>query len=188
MPSYRPITDCWILARSKVKYYGAFPAGFLHRARALLGVRPHDPVLHVCGGMVRQYPYRGFGPYDKTLDLDPACAPDFLQDARDPFPYQGTCTYSNGGVDMPVFWPAVLIDRPYTMDDADQYTPTRDKLPSANQLVAHGLNAVVLGGKVGILDYLWPRPPKHGSSVAVVLVLTGFNNRARVFSVFERIR
>jgi hypothetical protein len=31
--SYRPITDVWILARPKVKYYGAYPNGFLERAR-----------------------------------------------------------------------------------------------------------------------------------------------------------
>lgn len=36
--SYRPITDFWILARPKVKYYGAYPSGFLERARALVGV------------------------------------------------------------------------------------------------------------------------------------------------------
>ena len=33
---YRPITDLWFLARPKVKYYGAYPNGFLERARALL--------------------------------------------------------------------------------------------------------------------------------------------------------
>lgn len=62
--SYRPITDVWILARPKVKYYGAYPNGFLERARALLGVSPFDPVLHVCGGSAREYPAkpRGFGP------------------------------------------------------------------------------------------------------------------------------
>ena len=45
--SYRPITDVWILARSKVPYYGAYPAGFLHRARTLLGVDAVGAVLHV---------------------------------------------------------------------------------------------------------------------------------------------
>jgi hypothetical protein len=88
--SYRPICDTWILARTKLKggkkYYGAFPAGFLHRARALLGVGIDDPVLHVCGGHVKAYPYAGFGPNDRTLDLDPATEPDFLRDAREALP------------------------------------------------------------------------------------------------------
>ena len=34
--SYRPITDLWILARPKHRYYGAFPAGYLQRGRHLI--------------------------------------------------------------------------------------------------------------------------------------------------------
>ena len=171
--SYRPITDCWILARSKTKYYGAFPSGFLHRARALLGVGPNDPVLHVCAGKVKDYPYKGFGSNDKTLDLDPACEPDYLQDAREPLP-QGP-------------WGAVLIDRPYTEVDAVHYAPGADKLPDLNDLLKRSLQAVPLGHRVGILDYLWPHPGKIGKEVAVVAVGTGRNNRCRWYTVFERI-
>ena len=171
--SYRPICDTWILARSKTKYYGAFPAGFLGRARALLGVGLSDPVLHVCGGRARDYPYVGFGPNDKTLDLDPALEPDFLHDAREPLP-------SND-------WPAILIDRPYTLEDAEHYAPGAAALPSANLLIKHAIAAVRVGGKVGILDYVWPMPPKNAKEVAVVLVTTGRNNRARFFVVFERL-
>lgn len=172
--NYRPICDTWILARSKVKYYGAYPAGFLHRARALLGVHITAPVLHVCGGRVREYPYSGFGPNDRTLDLDPACEPDYLRDAREPYPH-------------PEYWHAILIDRPYTPEDADKYVPGRDALPTANELVRNGINAVQVGCKVGILDYLWPQPPKNAKEVAVVTVITGRNNRARLFTVFERL-
>src|SRR3954462_8336525 len=86
--SYRPITDFWILARPKVAYYGAYPNGFLERARALLGVTPFDPVLHVCGGKARDYPAkpRGVGPSDRPLDLDAALRPDYLQAATDSLP------------------------------------------------------------------------------------------------------
>src|SRR5688572_3426160 len=86
--SYRPITDIWILARPKVKYYGAYPSGFLERARALLGVIPTDPVLHVCGGRAKDYPAkpRGFGPNDRTLDLDAGLEPDYVQSATDQLP------------------------------------------------------------------------------------------------------
>jgi len=171
--SYRPLTDVWLLARSKVKYYGAYPSGFLHRARALLGVGPFSSVLHVCAGKVREYPYRGFGVNDYTLDLDPACEPNYLQDAREPFP------------DGP--WDAVLIDRPYTEEDANRYIPGARVLPAANLLVKHGINAVSIGGKVGILDYLVPHPPKNAGFVALVGVSTGYNNRIRAFSVFERL-
>jgi hypothetical protein len=173
--SYRPITDVWILARSKVKYYGAYPAGFLHRARALLGVGPEGTVLHVCAGRVRDYPYSGMGPNDFTLDLDPATQPDFLRDAREYLPVP------------PGLWDAILIDRPYTRDDAAHYTPGTDMLPDANPLLKNALQAVPLGHKVGMLDYVWPHPGKLGKEVAVVAVGTGRNNRARWFTVFERI-
>ena len=170
--SYRPITDVWILARSKTKYYGAYPAGFLHRARVLLGVERDGAVLHVCAGKVREYPYAGFGPNDKSLDLDPACHPDYLQDARDPFPGER--------------WDAVLIDRPYTEADADRYAPGRAVLPSANQLVKNAMAVLPLGGRVGILDAVWPQPPKNAKEIAVIAVGTGRNARARWYTVFER--
>jgi len=52
----RPIMDMWALARPKLKdglkYYGAYPAGFLQRARDLIGCSLNDSVLHVCSGMV----------------------------------------------------------------------------------------------------------------------------------------
>lgn len=182
MGNFRPLTDLWILARPKLKrrarYHGSFPAGFLHRARALLGVAPHDSVLHVCAGKVRQYPYAGFGKYDKTLDLDPKCKPDYLQDARDPLPPHGY-----GGA----VWDAVLIDRPYTNGDADKYAPGAAKLPDLNALVKNALSIVAPGRRVGVLDYQWPHPGKLGKEVAIVAVGTGRNGRARWFSVFERL-
>ena len=176
--SYRPITDVWILCRPKVKYYGAFPNGFLHRARNLLGVGINHPVLHVCAGMIRKYPCRGFGPWDKTLDLNPACCPDFLQDARLPYPE------NDGAFDG--LWPAILIDRPYTEADAEHYSPGKFMLPEANKLVKLGIAAVPVGGKVGILDYVWPQPPKNATEQALIAVAMGRNNRARWFTVFER--
>lgn len=185
--SYRPICDTWILARSKVKYYGAYPAGFLHRARHLLGVSLADPVLHVCSGKIREYPYRGFGKWDKTLDLDPACTPDFLQDARLPFPRRLKGGYTEANIEHGYTdWAAVLIDRPYTSADADHYVPGREVLPGANELIRSGIKVVPIGGKVGILDYIWPQPPKNAIEQAVITVVTGRNNRARLFTVFER--
>ena len=60
--SYRPITDTWILARSKTKddtgktYYGAYLSGFLERARPILvGGDKDASILHICGGMARNY-------------------------------------------------------------------------------------------------------------------------------------
>jgi len=211
--TYRPIADVWILARTKLKpddagnkqsYHGAFPAGFLHRARQLLGVRLTDPVLHVCGGVVRECLYRGFGPNDRTLDLDPATKPDYLMDARrlgvgkgDLFPWKhhpGAEVTPLGAMEAAAaqgsaLWPAVMIDRPYTEGDHAEYDVPADVFPSdLNDLLKRALTCVEPGGRVGVLDYLWPSPPtKLGREVAVIAVGTGRNNRARWFTVFERL-
>lgn len=195
--NYRPITDVWILARPKVKYYGAYPNGFLERARALLGVTPFDPVLHVCGGSARLYPAkpRGFGPRDRTLDLDARLEPDYTQDARQPLPLFNCgmgdcldcedCAYETGIKGHK--WPALIADPPYTDDDAEQYASGSETRPSANQLVRNMLAVVRQGGRVGLLHYVLPQPPREGVRfVACVGVIVGYNNRMRVFSVFER--
>jgi hypothetical protein len=169
------------LARPKVKFYGAYPNGFLERARALLGVTPTDPVLHVCGGMAREYPAkpRGFGPNDATLDLDPALRPDYLQAATDPLPWLGN---------MPgMSWPAVIADPPYTEEDAAKYAPGAAVFPPANRILRNMLERVRPGGRVGMIHYLLPQPPNEGVRfVACIAVIAGYNNRMRCFSVFER--
>lgn len=204
--SYRPITDIWILARPKVKYYGAYPNGFLERARALLGVSPSDPVLHVCGGRAREYPAkpRGFGPADRTLDLDPSLAPDYLQAATEPIPrlcfYNFVGTNKLRGRHDPACsfcspWAALIADPPYTEADAEHYAPGREAFPSANKILRNMLDVVRPGGRVGMLHYVLPQPPNPNVRggpdygvrfVACVGVIVGFNNRMRVFSVFER--
>lgn len=174
--TYRPITDTWFLARAKlkggVKYYGAYLGGFPERARALLGCKITDSVLHVCGGMAKLYPYRrGFGEMDATLDLDPATNPTFLQDARDPWP--GT-------------WAGILIDPPYSAEDATHYVPGSAAYPSPNLLLKNAFQALPVGGRVGIIHYILPKAPNNSIFVAAVGVLCGFNNRIRVYSVFEK--
>lgn len=189
---YRPICDLWILARAKLKdgskYYGAYLGGFPERARALLGCSINDPVLHVCGGMARRYPYkRGFGPCDKTLDLDPKTEPDYLQDAREPFP-SDLGTPIGGGVRWLEFepWGGILIDPPYSEIDATHYLPGSDKYPKPNQLIKNAFDVLPVGGRVGIIHYILPSPPKNSVFVACVGVICGFNNRMRCYSVFEK--
>lgn len=177
--SYRPITDLWILARPKVKYYGAYPNGFLERAVVLLGIAPYDLLLHVCGGAAKQYPnWQKLCPHARTLDLDEGLKPDYLQDARAPLP--------KTPAQHP--WDAILCDPPYTTADAEHYAVHTDKMPTANLLLKNALAAVKPNGRVGMLHYVLPQPPKEGAKfIACVGVIVGFNNRMRVFSVFERI-
>lgn len=173
---YRPITDIWLLTRARLnggkKYPGAYLGGFPERARALLGVSINDPVLHVCGGMARFYPYGGgFGKNDATLDLDPETEPDFLQDARAPFP---------------TGFEAILIDPPYSEEDAKRWRPGADVYPKPNLLVANAISVLPPGHRVGIIHYVVPRRPPHTRLVAIIGVACGFNNRMRAYTVFEK--
>jgi len=226
MGGYRPITDTWMTCRPKVKYYGAYPAGSLERMRYLLGVTINDPILHICGGRVKEYQSgpmkgKGLGPNDRTLDLDGTLEPDFHMDARtigvnpgDTLPYWtcdpselaapwierqlktmevGTFDVEKGGEgpwrpDALRFpWAACLIDRPYTDADAEHYAPGDDWAKNLNDLVRRALSITRIGGRVGILDYLLPRPPTNGVAfIANVTVTMGWNNRHRCYSVFER--
>ena len=180
----------WFLARAKLKggkkYYGAYLGGFPERARALLGCKLDDPVLHVCGGMARDYPYkRGFGPNDKTLDLDPETTPDFLQDAREPFPM---CPSSNQMVQSPTDkpWSGILMDPPYSEQDALHYNVGASVYPSPNLLIKNAFQVLPVGGRVGIIHYILPKAPKNSIFVACAGIVCGFNNRIRVYGVFEK--
>lgn len=184
MSNYRPITDIWFLARAKLKggerYYGAYLGGFPERARALLGCNINDPVLHVCGGKAKLYPYkRGFGRNDKTLDLDPQVNPDFLQDAREPWPLVGITPNTS-------FWSGCLLDPPYSVEDAGKYAVGSLVYPSPNLLLKRAFEVLPVGGRVGIIHYMLPSPPKNSVFVAAVGIMCGFNNRVRVYSVFEK--
>jgi hypothetical protein len=180
--SYRPICDTWILARSKVKFFGAFPAGFLERARALLGVTYDDPVLHVCSGRVREYPYRGIGKADVTLDIDAALAPDVIGDANGPEVYKKIRDSANPPIN------AVLADPPYNHEWAQHYA-VNGSLPTPNNIVKNSIEHLLpIGGRVGVLSMEWPRYPKEkAKQVALIGVYVGNGNIGRTYAVFERI-
>ena len=190
---YRPITDTWLLAPSKVGYYGAYPNGFLQRARDLL-CRMTEPLFHVCAGRARAYPGYGFGPLDKCLDINPAMEPDCCQDARDPWPTPPGLARSDCA---PPLWPAILIDPPYTPADAQRYNqytdpfdllpPMESVLPTPAQLLERAWEVLLPGGKVGILHQFHPRSPAADARlVACIQVVQGTNQQPRCFTVFEK--
>lgn len=175
---YRPITDIWFLARAKLKdgakYYGAYLGGFPERARILLGASINDSVLHVCGGLAKYYPYKaGFGPNDKTLDLDAETNPDFLQDIRK-------------GISGS--WRYILADPPYSEADAEYYKTGSLNYPTPNEVTRSCVDALEIGGRFGLIHYSLPALDKRCRFLAAVGVLCGFNNRIRIFSVFERVK
>jgi hypothetical protein len=178
--SYRPLTDVWILARPKSKYFGAYPTGFLSRARDLLGVNCQDRVLHVCSGKVREYPYDGFGPSDVTMDLDASLNPDIRGDANDLAEYRRA-------LERYPDIKAVLADPPYSLSFAENYLSGWPKFPTADVIVRNAIEVLPIGGRVGVLSLYWPRYPKAtAKQVAVVAVYVGNGNLGRTYAVFER--
>lgn len=180
--SYRPITDLWFLARAKLKngetYYGAYLGGFPERARVLIGCPLNEPLLHVCGGKAWAYPYkRGFGKFDETMDIDIQVNPDHCGDAEKSIPAYTKAPPSRR-------WKGILIDPPYTPEDAKKYTT--GMYPNPHTLMHNALCVVPTGIKVGMIHYIVPKCPKFAKFVACVGIVCGFGNRIRCFSVFER--
>ena len=186
--SYRPITDMWLLARCKykngIKRFGGYLGGFPERARVLLGVTIYDPVLHVCGGLAKEYPYKGgFGPNDKTIDLDPQTNPDFFHDVRKPFHHGLLGQYLEEQQLLPR---AYLCDPPYSEEDAKNYKTGVENYPPPNLVLKNCFDVMEVGQRVGIIHYIVPKAPKNSKFIACIGVISGFNNRIRVFTTFEK--
>jgi len=176
--TYRPVTDVGLFAHPKVKYYGAFLNGSLERMRLPLGAQIQDPVLFVCGGKVREYPCAGFGPNDKTVDINPRLNPDYVMDVRHRLPKK------RGG------WRAMIVDSPWSKEQARNYG-TEEQYPRPGPLLKLCLEHTRPGGRVGILHWLMPSPPKevHGCRIKLVFALPMalYNKTWRGYVVFEKV-
>ena len=127
---------------------------------------------------MRDYPYSGFGARDLTVDINPRLKPDFLCDVRFDIPRR-----RNG-------WEGMLIDTPYSREEAEHYG-TAEQYPEPEPLLRLCLERLRRGGRLGLLHWYWPSPPKevHGCRIKetfVGLVTTGRRSRARYFIVFEK--
>ena len=170
--SYRPICDVWLLARGagssgKPAYYGAFPSGFLRRAKDFLLAGAEGRICHLCSGAVQD-------PNSTTVDIDPSVQPDYVGDATStPF--------------MDNSFDAVLIDPPYTEEDARHYGDC--PLPPLPALLKEACRIVKPGGKVGLLHLLVPRIPVGyvPRYVALIAIITGSSQRIRVFTVLRKV-
>ena len=50
----------------------------------------------------------------------------------------------------------------------------------------NAIDALPVGGRVGIIHYMWPGLPKKAIEVAVIGVTCGRNNRMRQYTVLEK--
>jgi len=203
--TYRPLVtrnghdvvlDAVLSARCKHGYYGGFPAGSLEKLRLPLGALIDDMILFVCSGMVRKYPYRGFGPNDKTVDIKRIATvkgkggqtrriylnPDYVMDVRHELPQSP---------DDPRGWRAMIVDTPYSREEAKNYG-TANQYPEPGPLLKRCLEHTRPGGRVGFLHWEWPGAPSKvdGCDVKEVhgaLVTTGRRSTARHYVVFEKV-
>lgn len=183
--SYRPICDMWLLARPKVSYYGAYPNGFLERARTLMGINKESKVLHVCGGKLKEYPTwnKLAGPYEKTLDIRTELEPDIVWNATGSLPPFDVCYGEEES--FPVWWDAILADPPYSLEDAAHYGDF--DLPTPNFLLQEALKVLKIRGRFGLLHYVQPSIPANAKLLALIGIVMGANNKIRLFSVFEKL-
>jgi len=214
MSGYRPVTDCMIMGRPKYKYHGHFPAGFLERARYLLGCTcPDEGIWHVCSGAVKFYnksdgfiKLSGYNKkYDVCLDIDANTKPDIIYDVREmdkikrngnnrlripqrAIKWEHKGNWQNGFHASESFDrpKAMLIDRPYDEENAAKYKCGPDVLPDLNKLTRDCLELVKPGGLVGTLDYKWPSPGQDYKELFAGSVGTGRKNNARWFIVWQK--
>jgi hypothetical protein len=82
---------------------------------------------------------------------------------------------------------SATVRTPYSPEDADKYRPGASHYPLPNDIAHLAIDALPVGGRVGILHYVWTAPPANALEVAAIAVGTGRNGRARWFIVMEKL-
>ena len=163
------VVGTWIMGndyRVRSGYYGGYPAGYLRRIAALFPDKRN--VLHLFSGRVNVAVLPG-----DTVDVNPALKPTYVDDAQrlERVPLQ---TYD-----------LVLVDPPYSVEDAERYQTTMIKRNS----VMRALERLSLGTHVVWLDQVLPIYRKDAFDVeAVIGMVKSTNHRFRVITIFQRIR
>jgi len=154
---------------SPVAVYGAFPVRFVPWALKLLGcdTRPAE-VLHVCSGALTREDVRG----GTRVDLRASANPDIIADGR-ALPFADAS------------WRGVLLDPPYSPEYARDLYGT--EYPRPSHLLREAVRVCKFGGRIGILHFLVPSPPKGCAIVLVRGVTQGCGYRIRAFTVYERV-
>jgi hypothetical protein len=157
----------WVIGndyRSKTKFYGSYPPGFLERVMALFPDVGAGALLHVFSGSLPAGPYTRC---DSVQDAELRCS---VYDLPDRAHY---------------FYRLIVADPPYSSKDAEQYgTPMIDRHRATKALA----QVTAPGGHLVWLDTVWPMHNKtEWLTVGRILVQRSTNHRARVLSIFERV-
>lgn len=146
-------------------YYGGYPAGYLKRVKALFPDKTKP--LHLFSGQVDLSIFQG-----DTVDLDPKTNPVYLDDAQ---------TLENVPIKN---YDLILADPPYSIEDAEHYTPTMVKRNKVMQ--ALGRKAVA-GTHIVWLDQVLPMYRKdQWRLIGLIGMVKSTNHRFRVVCIFEK--
>lgn len=161
------IVGTWIMGndyRVRSGYYGGYPAGYLRRIRALFPEKRR--VLHVFSGRVEQAGLAG-----DTVDINPALAPTYLDDAQ-----------SLEGVPLGEY-DLVLADPPYSVEDAERYATSMVR----RNKVMRALERLGPDAHVVWLDQVLPMYRKTRFDIeGVIGMVKSTNHRFRVITIFRR--
>lgn len=143
--------------------FGMYPTQFIPKILPWLRCARSE-VLHVCSGALP--PGEGI-----RVDIRPEAKPDILADGRElPLP--------DGSV------AAVLLDPPYTKQYAEELYGT--EYPRPAHLLKEAARVVRPNGRIAIVHYIAPNPPKGCSFVKLFGLSMGFGYPIRAVTNYEK--
>lgn len=159
------IYGVWYCSTSfqKAVYYGQYPLTFVKR---ILAMFPDSKILHLCCGRCR---------IDGAVNVDFHDLPeaDVVANVEN-LPLNLKNNYFD----------VVLIDPPYSEQDADRYKVPR--LVNARKVMVESKKALKKGGYLLWLDEKYPSFKKaEWELVGLIGVITGVERRSRVLSIFK---
>jgi SAM-dependent methyltransferase len=150
-------------APEPVPVFGMYPRGLITKLLPWMRCR-REEVLHVCSGAL---------PHGEgiRIDIRRTARPDIIADGR-ALPLRAASVV------------AVMIDPPYTEHYAAELYGT--DYPRPSHLLREAARVVRPGGRIVILHFITPNPPKGARLLKVLGLSTGYGYPIRAVTIFER--
>lgn len=151
------------LAEEPSGIFGMYPAAFIPKILPWMRCERRE-LLHVCSGALP----KGEG---IRIDVRPDARPDHVADGR-------AMPFEDGSM------AAALIDPPYTEHYARHLYGT--SYPRPIDLLREAVRVVRPNGRIALVHYLVPNPPKGAVFVKCFGLSTGFGYPLRAVTIFEK--